>query len=168
MKREKYIDNINVDDALSLFLSKIYFEREIEIIPSWEALDRITGKLISANFSSPNYNAAAMDGIAVLSKDTVTAREGNPLILKEGKDFIYVNTGNPLPKEYDSVIMIEDVVELGEKEVEIINPAKPWQHVRPVGEDIIKGEPVLFANHKIRPQDIGALLSAGTMGDTCL
>ena len=65
-----------------------------------------------AQFSSPNYNASAMDGIAVLSKNTIGAREGSPLILTEGKDYIYVNTGNPLPKEYDAVIMIEDVVEL--------------------------------------------------------
>lgn len=163
VKREKYIDNIDVDEALKMFLSKIDFKRELEMIAPWDSLDRITGELISANFSSPNYNAAAMDGIAVLSKETITAREGRPLTLKEGSDFIYLNTGNPLPKEYDAVIMIEDVVELGNGEVEIISPARPWQHVRPVGEDIIKGEPVLFANHKIRPQDIGALLSAGIM-----
>ncbi len=163
MKREKYIDNVNVDEALKMFLSTINFKRETEMVAPWDGLDRVTGELILANFSSPNYNAAAMDGIAVLSKKTLTAREGTPLILTEGADFIYVNTGNPLPKEYDAVIMIEDVVEMGKGEVEIISPAKPWQHVRPVGEDIIKGEPVLFANHKIRPLDIGALLSAGIM-----
>jgi putative molybdopterin biosynthesis protein len=163
VKREKYIDNVNVDEALKMFLSTINFKRETEMVAPWDGLDRVTGELILANFSSPNYNAAAMDGIAVLSKKTLTAREGTPLILTEGADFIYVNTGNPLPKEYDAVIMIEDVVEMGKGEVEIISPAKPWQHVRPVGEDIIKGEPVLFANHKIRPLDIGALLSAGIM-----
>lgn len=163
LKRDKYIDNIDVEEALQKFLSKIDFKREIEKKAPWDSLDRITGDLISANFSSPNYNAAAMDGIAVLSKKTINARENSPLILKEKTDFLYVNTGNPLPKEYDSVIMIEDVVELDKGEVEIISPARPWQHVRPVGEDIIKGEPVLFANHKIRPQDIGALLSAGLM-----
>jgi putative molybdopterin biosynthesis protein len=163
VKREKYIDNIDVEEALTLFLSKINFQRDIEKVPSWDALDRITGDLILAEFCSPNYNASAMDGIAVLSENTITAREGSPLILTEGKDYIYVNTGNPLPKEYDAVIMIEDVSEVGEGQIEIMFPAKPWQHVRPVGEDIIKGEPVLFANHKIRPQDIGALLSAGIM-----
>jgi putative molybdopterin biosynthesis protein len=163
VKREKYIDNIDVEEALTLFLSKINFQRDIEKVPSWDALDRITGDLILAEFCSPNYNASAMDGIAVLSENTITAREGSPLILTEGKDYIYVNTGNPLPKEYDAVIMIEDVSEVGEVQIEIMFPAKPWQHVRPVGEDIIKGEPVLFANHKIRPQDIGALLSAGIM-----
>lgn len=163
VKREKYIDNINVEEALSLFFSKINFKRKVEKVPSWDALDRITGDMILAEFSSPNYNAAAMDGIAVLSEKTITAREGAPLVLTEGEDYIYVNTGNPLPREYDAVIMIEDVSEVEEGQLEIIIPAKPWQHVRPVGEDIIKGEPVLFANHKIRPQDIGALLSAGIM-----
>lgn len=163
MKRDKYIDNISTDEALELFLGRIDFKREREMLPPWETLDRITAQMITAEFSSPNYNASAMDGIAVRAADTIGARENNPKVLTEGQDFIYMNTGNPLPQEYDAVIMIEDVAELEGSKVEIINPAKPWQHVRPVGEDIIKGEPVLFPNHKIRPQDIGALLSAGIM-----
>ena len=163
MKRDKYIDNLDCDAALEIFLSKISYRRKTERLPSWEVLDRVTRSLVTAEFSSPNYNAAAMDGIAVLSETTLGAREGHPLTLEEKKNFDYVNTGNPLPEKYDAVIMIEDVVEVSEGRVEIIIPARPWQHVRPVGEDIVKGEPVLFPNHKIRPQDIGALLSAGVM-----
>ena len=163
IRRNKYIDNIDVEEALSIFLSKTKYESELEEVAPWDALDRITGKLIIAEYSSPNYNAAAMDGIAVRALDTLEARESNHIILEENKDFIYVNTGNPLPVEYDAVIMIEDVMELGDNRVEIIGAAKPWQHIRPVGEDIIKGEPVLFEGHRVTPQDIGALVSAGIM-----
>lgn len=163
IRRNKYIDNMDVEEALGIFLSKIKYESEVENIAPWDALDRITGKLIIAEYSSPNYNAAAMDGIAVRAVDTLGARESNHVILEENKDFIYVNTGNPLPVEYDAVIMIEDVMELGDSRVEIIGTAKPWQHIRPVGEDIIKGEPILFEGHRVAPQDIGALVSAGIM-----
>ena len=37
--------------------------------------------------------------------------------------------------------------------------AAPWQHVRPVGEDIVQGEMILPSSHNIRPIDIGVLLS---------
>src|SRR5699024_5559493 len=37
----------------------------------------------------------------------------------------------------------------------------PWQHVRPIGEDIVAGEMLLPSRHRIRPIDIGVLLSGG-------
>ncbi len=38
----------------------------------------------------------AMDGILVESTNTLGATEVNPKTLEEGKDFIYINTGNPV------------------------------------------------------------------------
>ena len=44
----------------------------------------------------------------------------------------------------------------------VIRAAAPaWQHVRPVGEDIVEGEMILTRCHRIRPIDIGVLLSGG-------
>jgi putative molybdopterin biosynthesis protein len=37
----------------------------------------------------------------------------------------------------------------------------PWQHVRPMGEDMVATELILPANHRLRPQDIGAAAGAG-------
>ncbi|MDI6638993.1 MAG: molybdopterin biosynthesis protein, partial [Bacillota bacterium] len=45
--------------------------------------------------------------------------------------------------------------------VTVIAPAKPWQHVRTVGEDIVATELVVPENHIIRPADLGAMLAAG-------
>jgi putative molybdopterin biosynthesis protein len=45
--------------------------------------------------------------------------------------------------------------------IEIIKPATPWQHVRVIGEDILCTELILPENHKIRPFDIGAIISGG-------
>jgi len=47
------------------------------------------------------------------------------------------------------------------QEVIIKAAASTWQHVRPVGEDIVAGEMLLPAHHKMRPMDIGAALAAG-------
>ncbi len=40
-------------------------------------------------------------------------------------------------------------------------PVAPWQHVRPLGEDIVATELVLPENHLIRPHDLGAMSAAG-------
>lgn len=39
--------------------------------------------------------------------------------------------------------------------------ARPWQHVRLVGEDVVAGELLLPRGHAIRAHDVGALLAAG-------
>lgn len=160
-KRNIYIDNIDVDQA-----KERYYEK-LNITPSWEEIDvldslhRITYEAVYALVSSPNYNAAAMDGIAVKASATKGATETNPLVLEEGKDFIYINTGNPIEEPYDAVIMIEDVIEIGDGKVQILKAAYPWQHVRPIGEDIVATEMILPSRHKIRSIDVGALISGG-------
>lgn len=125
------------------------------------ALSRITGEPVFARLSSPLYHSCAMDGIATRSHLTFGASETNPRRLRLGEDAVFVDTGDPLPKGFDSVIMVEDLIETTEDSVTIIAPSKPWQHVRTVGEDIVATELVLPENHKIRAQDLGALLAAG-------
>ena len=56
--------------------------------------------------------------------------------------------------------MAEDIIEK-DGAFQIIAPAHPWQHVRPIGEDIVATELIMSINHKIRAIDIGVLLSAG-------
>jgi len=45
--------------------------------------------------------------------------------------------------------------------IEILASVVPWQHVRPMGEDMVASELVLPANHKLRPQDLGAIVGSG-------
>jgi putative molybdopterin biosynthesis protein len=103
----------------------------------------------------------AMDGIAVKAETTYGASEESPKILQLGKEAFFVNTGNPIPKEADAVIMIEDVHLADSDGAEIREAAHPWQHVRSVGEDLIATEMVFPENRKITPYDLGALLAAG-------
>src|SRR5439155_13255542 len=72
--------------------------------------------------------------------------------------------------EFDAVIMAEQVQWLpdsgcpgpkGRRAIEIVQAAPPWQHVRLAGEDVVATEMLLPANHRLRPADIAALLSAG-------
>ena len=159
--RNTFIDNISLEETKLLFFDRIEKYKKKEKIPTEKSLGRITSTAVFANVSSPNFNASAMDGILVRSRDTELANETNPIILKKGIDFIYVNTGNPIDPKFDAVIMIEEIVELENGDVKIIKSAYPYQHIRNVGEDIIKNDMILPSFHEIRPEDIGALFAGG-------
>jgi len=163
-KRNLYLDNVPVEEALSKFFSALdgLLVPKTEEIPVEESLDRVTSQAVYARCCSPLYNAAAMDGIAVTAAATCGARESNPLILKAGKDFLPVDTGDPIHPPYDAVIMAEDLIQVnGEETVKILESAAAWQHIRPIGEDIVTGEMIIAGRHRIRPIDIGVLLSGG-------
>jgi len=162
-KRNLYLNNVPVEEALSLYFSALegLLVPKIEKIPVEESLDRITSSAVFARLSSPLYNAAAMDGIALRAADTKGARESNPLYLIAQKDFIYVDTGDPIHHPYDAVIMAEDLIQIDEEKIKIMESASAWQHIRPIGEDIVAGEMIISSRHKIRPIDIGVLFSGG-------
>lgn len=162
-KRNLYLKTIPVEEAREKYFSAIadLITVKHETIKVTESLDRITGSAIYAKYSSPLYNASAMDGIAVRAADTAYASETSPVVLKE-TDYVVVDTGDPIHPPFDAVIMAEDIVET-EDGVRIIASAHPWQHIRPIGEDIVAGEMILPGNHKIRAIDIGVLLSAGIL-----
>ena len=134
--------------------------RKSETIAVDDALGRLTAKPVSAYHSSPTYNAAAMDGIAVHFLDLDSASESSPVIL-DSKSYLAVNTGNAVPDNFNAVVMIEDVHHLENDRVELINPATPWQHIRTIGEDIVATELILPESHRIRPIDQGAMLASG-------
>jgi putative molybdopterin biosynthesis protein len=102
-----------------------------------------------------------MDGFAVLADCTFGASESNPRELKVDEDAYPVDTGSPIPDGTNAVVRVEDVRFVRDGTIEIDSGAYPWQHVRTMGEDLVAGEMVLPANHRIGPYDMGALLAGG-------
>ena len=131
-----------------------------EPTPLDEAAGRITAEPVWARVSSPHYHAAAMDGYAVRAEETRGASETQPVHLAIGQQAFHVDTGDPLPPGTNAVIMVEDV-QVRDARIEILAAVAPWQHVRPMGEDMVATELILPANHRLRPQDIGAAAGAG-------
>ncbi len=160
--RRIYLDNTPLEEALSRWHDVVKGLRpnEAETILVKDALGRVTATAVHAAISSPFYHSAAMDGYAVRFRETFGASETRPLRLRLQAGAVEVNTGEPLPEGFDAVIMVEDV-SLGEGFIEITEPATPYQHVRTVGEDIVRSELILPENQRIRPVDIGAMLAAG-------
>ena len=46
------------------------------------------------------------------------------------------------------------------RQIEIIEPATPWQHIRPIGEDVVQEEMLFPQGTSIRPADLGVLLAS--------
>ena len=150
--------------VISLAEARALMERSFPAVPgvvrvpvTAGTVGRITAAPIFARFSVPAIHLSAMDGIAVRSAETLGASEQNPVTLP---DAARVNTGNIVPAGYDAVVMIEDVWVDGETYT-VRKPVSPWQHIRPVGEDIGESEMILSSHHRIRPQDVGALANYG-------
>lgn len=160
MDRKAYVENNDFNEALDSYLSHVGV-LGTEKIPAEDAAGRITARAVYALTCDPVYNAAAMDGIAVFAENTINASDKKPLVLQKDVDFTYVNTGNPVPPQFDCVIMIEDVLVDSDDCVRIIAPAHPWQNVRVIGESVVATEMVLPSFRKIRPIDIGAILASG-------
>jgi molybdopterin molybdotransferase/putative molybdopterin biosynthesis protein len=128
-------------------------------LPLDQAVGRVTAAPVWATTSSPPHDAAAMDGIAVHSSDTVGASETTPVRL-QADGFEIVDTGDPVPGDFDAVVMREDVHEV-DGGVELQAAAAPYQHVRSIGEDVSAAELLLPAGHRLRPVDVAAAGAAG-------
>ena len=135
-------------------------------VPLDDAVGRVTAEPVWAARSSPPFDAAAMDGIAVSAADTVGAGETSPVRL--GRDrYEVVDTGDPMPPDRDAVVMREQVHWLGAggeddpADVELRAAAAPYQHVRSIGEDVSAAELLLPAGHRLRPVDVAAAGAAG-------
>jgi len=164
-ERNLYLSNVPVEEAVSIYTNalKDIIKVSYETIPVTESLNRITRAAVYAKYSSPLFNASAMDGIAVISSRTDGASEAKPVDLVFGEDYKIVDTGDPIHPPFDAVIMAEDLIDLSEGKLRIIASTAPWEHIRPIGEDIVAGEMILPSNHLIRPIDVGVLLSAGIL-----
>ncbi|MCO6449452.1 MAG: molybdopterin biosynthesis protein [Caldilineales bacterium] len=164
-----YLHDIPLDEAIAAWhgaLLEIGALRRLssESLPVAEANGRITAAPVWARISVPHYHAAAMDGYAVRATETVGATLTRPLRLELGTQAAYVDTGDPIPAQFDAVIPIEEAQRLETEPgpvIEILAAVTPWNHVRTMGEDIVATELVVPANHRLRPQDLGAIAGSG-------
>lgn len=162
-KRKIYLQDKPREEAKRELLAAFQLPIEKEIVNVSEALGRSTSEPIYATTSMPHYHASAMDGIAVIAEETYVAHEHEPLHLTINEQFVYVDTGNAIPPQFNAVIMIENVNVIDDMTIEIIEPATPWQHIRPIGEDIVQEEMLFAQGHLLRPADLGVLLASQIM-----
>jgi putative molybdopterin biosynthesis protein len=180
MKQKIYLEDVPLDEALTAFEVALKAAGLWDTLPSElttvaGAHGRVTAEPVWAKISSPHYNASAMDGFALRSRDTVGATETTPLqftILESGsqpsgqlRPALVVDTGQPIPAWADTVVMVEHTHRTsdasGQAAIEIRTALAPWRNVRLMGEDMVATELVLPANHRLRPVDLGAIAGSG-------
>ena len=78
---------------------------------------------------------------------------------------IRIFTGAVVPPELDTIVMQEDIEVIGEDSDAPIVCVPPGLKLsanrRRAGEDVKKGEEIFTAGHRLRPQDLAAVASAG-------
>ena len=147
-----------------------------EEIPSVRARARVLADELRSAVDLPHFHRAAMDGYAVIAKDTFGASQSLPAYLKlagiveMGKEAaqpltpgtaMRISTGGMMPPNADSVVMVEYTDETDAGLVEIHRGVSPWQNVIQIGDDIKKGELVFPRGRRLRAHDLGALTGVG-------
>jgi len=161
----EYLTNVSLAKAKEDYVNLMVrngFGHQAEKIPVCEACGRVTAKAVYASICAPHYAASAMDGVAVMAKDTFGATETTPITLTAAQ-YTELDTGDPIPEGCDAVIMVEDIVKNEDGSITIHGAAAPWQHIRQIGEDICAGEMILPSYTQVSPSAIGAMIAGGVL-----
>ena len=161
----EYLTNVPLEQAKKDYLALLVeqgFAPRTQVIPVQQACGRVTAQPVYAHICAPHYAASAMDGVAVMARDTFGATETTPITLRP-EQFTVLDTGDPIPEDKDAVIMVEDIVKNPDGSITIHAAAAPWQHIRQIGEDVCAGEMILPAHMEVSPAAIGAMIAGGVL-----
>ena len=163
IKRNIYLKMKSLEEAHQILFDHFpaVGSMAVETVSPPDAVGRVLAEPVVAAISSPNFHAAAMDGVAVNAVDTYGASQSKPKELVVGTQVHFLNTGHVMPDGTNAVIMIENIQTIGEDRIRIEAPAFPWQHVRKMGEDIVATELLYPRGHTVSPYCIGALIAGG-------
>ena len=146
-----------------------------EYIDIKDGLSRVLAEDIRANIDSPPFDRSEVDGYAVFSRDVRGADEDKPIKLKVvGKaivgrlpetsvsrgEAVEIDTGAPLPRGADSVVMVE-YTRADDGWVEIFRSVAPGENISHTGSDVSIGDVVLRKGTMLSPREIGVLAALG-------
>ncbi len=167
-----------LDEALSLCMDLAVPIERRETVPLAEALHRVVAADVRSPLDVPRTDRAAMDGYAVLARDTSRARKFSPALLRVQENVhaggtpakraakgrcTQIATGAPMPRGADAVVMVEDT-EREADEVRIFRPVRARENVSARGSDIREGSLVLARGQVLTPAKVGALAAIGLEG----
>ena len=150
-----------------------------ESVPVTACAGRVLAADLHAPIDVPGFRRAAVDGYAIRGEDSFAASEHNPILLEvlgtslpgrpcaaavgEGQA-VRITTGAPLPAGADAVLQAELARAHrrgGREQVELLGTVAPLRHIGELGEDLARGQLVLPAGRRLRPQDAAVLASLG-------
>lgn len=140
-----------------------------------ESLGRALAEPIIAHMDIPPFANSAMDGFAVISRDTDGASAESPRVLRlagvvragdTGQVRVdsgmawKIMTGAPMPAGADAVVEVESTRE-EDGLVFVLREVTAGHNVRPAGEDSPKGATIFSEGTSLGPAEIGVLASLG-------
>lgn len=164
------------DEARQRWFSQITHQVEVEYIPTHETLGRVTADVIHSAEALPAFQRSMVDGYAVQANSTYGASDSLPTYLRVVGEILMgkeaeitvqkgeaalIHTGGMIPRGADAVVMVEHTQPIDEREIEVLKAAAPGENVLQIGEDVTPNSPILPARHRIKAQDIGAMLAVG-------
>lgn len=162
---------ISADEARLRFREAWSPTFSTEEIPTPEALHRVIAEPITSPEDLPPFRRSLMDGFACRAADIaavpaalrivgdVRMGEAADLTLQPG-EAAQVPTGGMLPEGADVVVPIEQAESSGDT-VTILSTLAAGRHLIERGEDVSAGELILAEGHRLRAQDLGALMGLG-------
>lgn len=164
-----------LDEAISVATGLVRPIEAAEFVRVLEGLRRIVATDVRALVDVPSSDRAAMDGYAVIARDTSRARPSRPVVLRR-TETLYASsvptmrvksgrcaeiaTGATVPGGADAVVMVEDT-ESEEGLVQVSRVARTGQNVVRRGSDIKRGAVVVRSGEVLTPARLGALAAIG-------
>jgi len=172
---KKYVSVSKASFKFFSAVDKLKINIRSETVPVIDSLNRILAFDFKSPLDIPPFRRAAMDGYAILSKNTIGASETSPALLKiigrsnagqktrlkvgQGTA-IAVATGAKMPKGADSVAMVE-ITSADSNRVKIFKQIEFGKNVAQVGEDIRRGQVLIKKGTLLAPQDIAIMSAVG-------
>ncbi len=165
------------DEALARWMSHISFSLpQGEWVPTAQALGRVISHPIVSKQALPTFARSTVDGFAVRASDTYGASESLPGYLTVAGEVpmgraaqglvtpgacLLIHTGGMIPEGADAVVMVEYTQVSRPGEIEILRAVAAGENVILAGEDVQPGDVVIPSGCKLRPAEIGGLMSLG-------
>ncbi|MEZ5714334.1 MAG: molybdopterin-binding protein [Paracoccaceae bacterium] len=160
------------DEALAMLRQRLAPVTGTEVLPLGQALGRVLAEPVISERSNPPLPNTAVDGYGFAHASLPPGDAVLPLVpgraaagpLYPGTvppgQAIRVLTGAALPAGVDTVVMQEDV-QLGDGRIAFRAGVKPGANVRPAGEDVTAGRPILQAGRVLTPGDLALAAAVG-------
>ena len=167
---------ISFDEAKRIAMDVIRPIERTDHVGLLVASGRVAAEDVRSKIDVPLVNRAAMDGYAVIARDTSRASQSRPPALHRievlhadtvprqrvvSGTCTEVATGSTLPAGANAVVRFEDTEQDGDI-VTILSPVRVGQNVGARGADIRRGSIVIREGEWLTPARVGALAAVGS------
>jgi len=173
MSNTSYPTQISVSEAISI-LQQHAPQLGSEKVSLLNAYGRVLARDLASKVDHPSHDNSALDGYACRAEDTREASKENPVQLNVIGDVpagslfseevgagqaVSIYTGAPIPAGADAIIRVEETKREGDG-VLLFAPANP-SDIRPLGQDIRKGETYLERGTMLNAASVGVAAAMG-------